>query len=259
MVNKLTFLGTAGDYLVLSKQTRYSGGIAIECDDLSLILNPGPGSLVLAKQMGVQLRDFDAILATDTTFLHSHDVGAVASALTHGGLDSRGVVVTYKEPPQLSESLKNNLERLIVLPDQGHVALNDVDIRLTTTGKPHLSGVFIRAPKFHVSFVGDTAFSKSIAKQHQSTEILLLSVTIVEPDGISCSVDDAISYIQAIKPKVAVLCEYGQKVLNQDLLELVRFIQKETKVHTIAAKDGLVLNPVEHAATVRQQKLHLGE
>ncbi|MGC9124683.1 MAG: MBL fold metallo-hydrolase, partial [Caldisericaceae bacterium] len=49
-MSKIKFLGTAGARFVVAKQLRYSAGTIIKSNTTTLLMDPGPGTLVrLAK------------------------------------------------------------------------------------------------------------------------------------------------------------------------------------------------------------------
>ena len=66
---------------------------------------------------------------------------------------------------------------------------------------------------------------------------------------------DAIKLIQIAKPQLAIISHLGIKMLESDLLTLIRNIQRETKVQTIVAKEGMVIDPKSYSATQRQKRL----
>ena len=81
MHSKIIFLGTAGESLVYGKQIRASGGIIIQTDNLQCIIDPGPGSITMAAQFGINLRDTDAIFVTHNHINHCNDVNAIINEI----------------------------------------------------------------------------------------------------------------------------------------------------------------------------------
>ena len=84
-------------------------------------IDPGPGSLNMAKNYGINLRANTALLVSHNTINHANDINAVLSAMTHGGFDKRGVLVaannvinsTETSSPYLRDYYKNCIERFI--------------------------------------------------------------------------------------------------------------------------------------------------
>ena len=53
MNNMIKFLGTAGARFAVTRQIRKSGGIWLSLDNTNLLLDPGPGSLILTTKGAV--------------------------------------------------------------------------------------------------------------------------------------------------------------------------------------------------------------
>ena len=57
-------------------------------------IDPGPGSLVMAKNCGVNLRANTALLISHNHLNHANDVNAVISAMTYDGFDKKAKMST---------------------------------------------------------------------------------------------------------------------------------------------------------------------
>ena len=113
MQSRITFLGTAGDSYVNSKQIRASAGIILKIGELQFHIDPGPGSLIKAIENDINLRANTAILVSNTNILNCNDVNAVIDAMTYGGLDKSGVLVANKTLINGSETTNPFLTSLI--------------------------------------------------------------------------------------------------------------------------------------------------
>ena len=265
--SKLVFLGTAGDLSVMGKQLRGSGGIVLQYDEMQLHLNPGPGSLVRCKQFEINPRETDIILVSRNTTLCAGDVTAQVDAMTNGGLDKKGVIVSTpqaiegsSERTSIAQPYAQQLvERVIPLRVGDKVALNNIEITPTPTDFSDEAsvGYLISTPKFLLSYVGDTRYSKKIAKAHDVADIVILNVPFPQPKGdeAGMSIDDAIKFLQDVRPILAIITGFGMKMIESDILDLIRKIQHETRVQTLAAKDGLIVNPLSFTTTLKQRKL----
>jgi phosphoribosyl 1,2-cyclic phosphodiesterase len=69
------------------------------------------------------------------------------------------------------------------------------------------------------------------------------------------SIEDAIDLITAVEPRLAILTHFGNSVLDADPLHQVREIHKATGVQTIAARDGMVINPLSYSVDKGQRTL----
>ncbi len=267
MESKLVFLGTAGDSITSGKQNRASGGILIRYDDLQLIINPGPGTLVRAKQYGVNLRETTAILVSQNTLLDANDVNATVDAMTNGGLDQKGILICSRSTidgnsqfyPAISRFHASCLDRIIPLNIGDKVGLETVEVIPTKTSidaKDSL-GFQIVTPRFTISYIGDTRYERRVADCHKESDIVIVNIPTKTKSEQANTTDvaDAVKFMKHIQPRLAIVTRLGVKLTETQVLDLVRTIQKETRVQTMAAKDGLLINPITYSAIVRQQKL----
>ena len=87
MASAIIFLGTGGDAYTVGKGSLSAGGIIIQVNDNQFHIDPGPGSLFMAKQMGINLRGNTAVLASNANIYNSNDINAVIDAMTYSGFD----------------------------------------------------------------------------------------------------------------------------------------------------------------------------
>ena len=129
---RIIFLGTGGTSPVVSKQLRLSGGIVMQIEDLQFHIDPGPGSLIAARQAGVNLAHTTAVFVTHNHINHCNDLNVVIEALTHGGIEHRGILLASKSVlhttenshPFLTQHHQNLLEKIIVMEQKERLVLN---------------------------------------------------------------------------------------------------------------------------------------
>ncbi|MBN2423241.1 MBL fold metallo-hydrolase [Candidatus Woesearchaeota archaeon] len=267
MGDRIVFLGSGGDSIVIGKQYRGSGGIILQVEDNQFHIDPGPGSLVMARMYGINLRENTAVFVSHNHINHAGGANEVISAMTHNGLDKKGVLVgnnssingTSENEPFIHNFYKRCVERYIALDPDSKVGINHIDIKLTETKHLDENGVGFKffAPKFTMGYTSDTEFTNEIADQYKNTDILILCV--ISPRNTkqkgSLNTDDAIKFIERAKPKLAIITHFGIKMLQADPIYEAREIQKQSQAQVIAAKDGLVINPVSFSSSVRQKTL----
>ncbi|MBN2367608.1 hypothetical protein JXC34_01210 [Candidatus Woesearchaeota archaeon] len=267
MGGRILFLGTGGDAFVVGKQYRSSGGIIFISDKNQFHLDPGPGSLVMAKMMGINLRENTALFVSKNDLFKANDINAVISAMTHNGLDKRGVLVcppsvvskTSQVSPFLNEFYKNCLEKVMVTDNTNKIAINDIEIEIIKlVGRPtETSGFKFITPKFTLGYIPDTEYSNELGEKFADTDILILSIqnpkNVKNEDSLNC--DDAEKIIKKATPQLAILTGFGIKMLQAETLYEAREMQKNTGIQIIAAKDGMTINPVSFTTAVRQKKL----
>src|SRR3989338_6195312 len=269
MPYNIIFLGTAGESLVYGKQIRSSGGIILQLEDFQFHIDPGPGTLLAAAQYGINVRDNTAVLVSHAHINHCNDINAVISAMTYSGLDKKGVLVCNKTlingaegiTTPLTEFNKSCLEKLIVLEKETKVAIEDIEIKPIKLkhSDPEALGYKFFTPKFVLSYIADTEFSKDIIEQCKGSNVLIINVQ--NPSGVEepgrLSIDGAVKIVEKIMPKLAIITHFGAKMIKADPMYEAREMQRKTNVQVIAATDGLAVDPVSYSATNRQKTLNL--
>jgi ribonuclease BN (tRNA processing enzyme) len=266
MKNSITFLGTGGDAIVVGKQARASGGIILNFEDNIFHLDPGPGALVRAKQYDINPREITAILSTHNHLNHAGGINEMISAMTYAGIDRRGVLVcdeetlngSEKDHSFISKTHKKMVEKFIAISPGTKIGINEVTI-LATSAKHTQSSIGFRfeTEQFSVSYTGDTELTKELIEEHKGSDVIIVNCKFpseLKEEG-HLNVDDVIEFLQKTKPKLAVLSHFGVKMLDADPIYQAREIQKKTSSQVIAAKDGLVVNPVSYSSSVKQKKL----
>ncbi len=251
---RLIFLGTSGSTAVTSRQLRSSGGIILQVEELQLHIDPGPGSLNKAKEYGVNPNHTNAILVTHNHINHCNDLNAVIEAMTHAGLEHRGILLASKsilQPteghPFLTTYHKSLLERCVPLEKNHKIALDLVEINALPAQHtdPTAIGFKIFCPQFTISYTGDTVLTPELLDGLTGSDILILNVPYLTKKAMGQNLDmeTALHIVNAIKPRLAILTHFGADLIKADPLIEAREIQRITGVQTIAAYDGLTIAP----------------
>lgn len=243
-MNRIIFLGTAGDVEVMARQQRASGGIILQLDGYQFHLDPGPGSLVMAKDAKVSTRDTIAILASNDSILRSNDMAATVSAMSLDGIDPHGVLLASQSAlERLPEAHRAFVEGLLPVTPRSKVGVNSITIIPTKTAAKDPTGVgfLLSTNEVTIGYTGDTSFYETMGADFGGCHVLILNVK--HPAGTReeghLNVEDAERLLKEVKPQQAILTGFGSKLLKQDPREAARELQRSTKVHTIAASDLL--------------------
>lgn len=259
IASSIIFLGTGADPYIVGKGKRSAAGIILQINDNQFHIDPGPGSLLMAKQMELNLRATTAILVSNTDIYKSNDLNVVIDAMTYSGFDKKGVLITNKSVihgseknhPVITNFHRDCLERFIVLGPEKRVGINEVEIQAlkTSSNESHSIGFKFYTPDFTLSYSSVTKYSAEIAEQYKNSGILILDLANPDKDNNKgLSRDDVIKIISRVSPKLVLLTGFGNKMIEADPLYEAREIQKETGVQIIAAKDGLVISPGSYSA-----------
>jgi ribonuclease BN (tRNA processing enzyme) len=252
---KIIFLGTAGSSAVVNKQLRSSGGIIIQVEDLQFHIDPGPGSLNKAKECGVNLHHTTAVLVSHNHINHCNDLNVIVDAMTHSGIEHRGIVLGSKSVlqhskdnhPFLTRHHQNLVEKIIPLEKNHKVGIELVEINALSAEHtdPTAIGFKFFCPKFTLAYTGDTKLTPKLVEELIGTDILILNVPYPgdKATGMNLDTNSATEIISAVRPRLAILTHFGLEMLKADPLDEARQIQKITGIQTIAARDGLKITP----------------
>jgi ribonuclease BN (tRNA processing enzyme) len=268
--NEIIFLGTAGGQFAVNRQIRASGGIIIRLKNIQFHLDPGPGALVRAREYGVSLRANNILLASHSNLDHCNDLNAVISAMTHDGLDKNGILIGSKsvmtggegERPFITRKHRKYLDKFLSLEAGNTVKFGkDIELQTLKTKNKDVNsiGFKIKSDKISIGYTGDTSFFPELIDELKGSDILILNN--LEPFGYRSddhlSSDDSVRLISAIRPRLAIITHFGQKILEENPIYQARDIQRRTNVQTIAARDGLVIDPITLAASLMKRKLNV--
>ena len=252
---RIIFLGTGGGSGVISRQLRGSGGIILQVEDLQFHIDPGPGALNRAHEFGINLHHTTAILVSHSHINHCNDLNVVINAMTHAGIEHRGVVLGSKSALQdfdenksfLTRHHRNLVEKIIPLEKDHKVGIELIEINALSVEHtdPYALGFKFFCPKFTLSYTGDTKVTDKLLDELAGTDILVLNVPYPENKarGMNLDTESAIKIVSHVRPKLAVLTHFGLEMLKADPIQEAREVQRITGVQTIAAKDGLAISP----------------
>jgi ribonuclease BN (tRNA processing enzyme) len=270
MVSKIIFLGTGGDSFVIGKQIRSAGGIILKVDDLQFHIDPGPGALVNAVQNHINLRENTAVFVSSNNINQCNDINAIIDAMTYGGMDKKGVLVANRTvingtetiKPYLTDFHKTYLERVIILEPGQKLAIEDVEVDAVFTNNnydPYTIGFKFYTPDFVLGYTSTTAYSKELIKTYHGCDILILNVQNPGEEKAENSLNtaEAKKLIQKINPKLAILTNFGIRMIKSDPLYEAREIQKATGIQVLSAKDGMIISPSSYSAKSSQKRLNL--
>lgn len=188
--------------------------------------------------------------------------------MTYSGLDKNGVLVANKvvvngneeECPALKPHYRDFLERFIVLEAGQRVGINDVEILALKTKHSEQEGVGFKffTSYFTLSYSGDTKYFPELIEQYKNSNILILNVPHLKKEDAkdNLCIEDAIKIIKEVAPRLAIIQHFGIEMVKGDTLYQIREIQKATGVQTVAAKDGMVVNPLSYSVDQGQRTLH---
>ncbi|MBR9699409.1 hypothetical protein GOV09_03060 [Candidatus Woesearchaeota archaeon] len=258
-------MGTGTGSSVVGKGLRSAGGIILTFGENQFHVDPGIGAVTKAAEYGINLRATTALLISHSHIHHANDANAVIDAMTLSGLDKKGVLIANKtaihgtddHQQAVSPYYRNLIERFIAVDRNQRIGVNDIEIQTLTARhhEPNSIGFKFFAPGITITYSADTVYAADIVEQYMGSNILILNVPYKKKVEGNLCIEDAIKIIQKVNPRLAILTHFGPEIVKADPLYEIREIQKQTSVQTIAAKDGMVINPVSYSASAGQKTL----
>jgi|TARA_B100001964_G_C14178186_1_gene574880 ribonuclease BN (tRNA processing enzyme) len=221
----------------------------------------------MAKEADINLRANTALFVTHNHLNHCNDLNAVIDAMTYSGFDKKGVLVanntvingSENRQPFLHKYYRDCLERFIILEEGRKVGINDIEIKAIRAkhSEPNAIGFKFITPNYTLTYTGDTAYSAETISEYENSNVLILNVPCLKKEESRNNLckEDVIKIIKKVNPRLAIITHFGVNFLKADPLYEIREIQRETDCQVIAAKDGMVVNPVSYAVEQGQKSL----
>ena len=246
--NFIKFLGTAGARFVVTTQLRASGGIWINLNNVNILLDPGPGSLVrvLSSRPKLNPAHLNAIYISHRHIDHCNDVSIMIEAMTEGGTAKRGILLIphdalFKETVVFPHTLDYLPQPPVILKEGGQYSINGITI---ATPLKHLHqvdtfGCLVTNGEIKIAYIADTAYFPELVNAYRC-DIAIINVVLLEPRSNvqHLSFMDAELLISQLKPRIAILTHFGMHVIRNKPWELAQAIENKLELKVIAASDG---------------------
>ena len=248
---KITFLGTGGGRFVVLNQLRATGGFIIESKNLNMHVDPGPGAIVRAKQFKKNLAKLNSIFVSHHHPDHYTDLEVVIEAMTLGAKKKRGILISNENvikgfddvPPVVSPFHLNVLEKIYILKPDEEISFLNVKLKTTKCvhGEENCMG-FVLEDEKKIGYTADGEYYEGQENYFKDCDCLIINCLRPrnsEPYG-HMTADKAKILIERAKPKLAILQHLGMKMLFGVAEREAKWIEQETGIKTVAAKDGQV-------------------
>lgn len=247
----LHFLGTGGGRFVMITQRRRTAGIRLVQGDAHIHIDPGPGGLVFSNWADLSPQKLDAVVVTHCHPDHYSDAEVFIEAMSRGAKSRQGILAAPRSVldgnedigPSISAYHQNLVERTETLYP-GATFVVDA-LRFTAIEARHSDedtiGIRIDTPDLGVvGYTSDTGYFPELGELYRG--VRLLALCTMRPRGhplhFHLSTDEALEIVEHAKPKCVVLTHFGMMMLNANPDLEASFLEGETGVPTIAARDG---------------------
>lgn len=247
----IKFLGTAGARFVMIRQLRSSGGLWVQAADTSVLVDPGPGSLVRCSSVRPKLdpTKLNAIVLTHRHLDHSNDINVMIEAMTEGGFKKRGVVFVPQdaigEDYVVHKYVREYPGKIETLSESSSYQVGGFSFETTALlkhpGKTY--GLKFRMKDTRVSLLTDTEYFEGLEEMF-ACDVLIVNVVFFDPrPGIQhLNFSDVKKLVSKMEPKKTILTHFGMTMLKNHPHELARQLSWETGLNVEAARDGMRLD-----------------
>jgi len=249
---KIHMLGTGGGRFTMITQLRRTAGIRMVHDDTDIHLDPGPGALVYSNWAKLSPQKLDAVVVTHCHPDHYTDAEVLVEAMTHGTQDKRGTLAASRSvlhggedfDPSVSRYHQGLVKDLHVL--RRGSAFEVDDLRFWAVEARHSDsdtvGLGVEVPDVGiVGYTSDTAPFEGLGEAYRGCRLLILCV--LRPRGkplrYHLCVDDALRILEEVRPGCGVLTHFGMSMLNTGPEGEAAYLEEETGVPTVSARDGM--------------------
>lgn len=247
--NMVTFLGTAGARVMVTKQLLASGGMWFNLGGTQLLVDPGPGCLVHAAKKKLDATKLSAIILSHKHLDHSGDINIMIEAMTEGGFRRRGTVFAPQdalEPePVIFSYLRGFPQQITVLQEKQAYQVDGISFRTSVRHQHGVEtyGFIFQAPELTFSYIPDTAYFPELAASYAG-EVLIINVVRLSPGGpfLHLSLDAVRELIRQLQPRAAILSHFGMTMWRARPSDISEQLSQEMGVKVIAARDGQSLD-----------------
>ena len=249
MPNRLIFLGTGGGRHVMLAQVRKTGGIFVELDEKKFIIDPGPGSLVNARQIKLNPEAWNGIFLSHLHPDNSSDADALLDGMKEPFIVAeRHCIKPSKDFYPCISKYHQEKATVYAVKSGDRIKANGFDILVTKADHYGPTVGFVINGSKAIGYTADGVYYKGQEKHFSDCDILILNVLV--PSGMKTephkhmSVDEAVEMVKKIKskPKLIVIQHFSFWMLRANVYEQAKIIERETGVRTLAAEDFMEID-----------------
>ncbi|MFB0544124.1 MAG: MBL fold metallo-hydrolase [Candidatus Hodarchaeota archaeon] len=264
---ELIFLGTGGGRIVMTTQMRWTGGIVLRGNDTQIHIDPGPGALIRALDLGINPQKTEVIIVTHTHLDHYGDCQILMEAMAGGATKKGGVLLGSSSAligdEQYSRIISKYHEGLLkekrVLTPGSSFSIEGIKITATPAyhSDPSTFGLIIEEEEngARIGYTSDTAYNQSLPIFYKNCELFILCCLrpFGKPWEGHLSTDEAIPFVEEVKPSLTVLTHFGAAFLKANPEKQAKIVEEKTGIKTIAATDGMSIKLEEKEIFLKEK------
>ena len=247
----LDFLGTGGGRFVMTSQRRRTAGIRLTQRDTHVNLDPGPGALVFSIWADLNPQRLNGLIITHCHPDHYTDAEVFIEAMTDGTRAKQGVLAGTKSVlrgadgigPCISGYHQGLLRDLIEMYEGTAFSVGELDFTATEArhSDPYSVGLRVSSSQGGIGYTSDMGYFPGLADSYTGLRLLILCTMWPrgKPINIHLNTDGALRVLEESRPKACILTHFGMRMLNAGPEGEAAYLQEETGIPVVAARDGM--------------------
>ncbi len=249
---ELVFLGTGGGRFAMITQARRTGGIRLS-GFVEAQLDPGPGALVYSNMAGLNPSSVSLLLVSHCHLDHYSDAEVFVEAMTRGMTRRRGTLIAPRSVlrghegswPCLSSYHLGMPKQILEAKPGDSFEVDGIRVAATRAKHtdPHTIGFRFEFPFGTLAYTSDTEYFEGMEADYKGSRVLIICV--LRPRGKPwpghMDSEGALRLVRGVGPELAILTDFGMKMLEAGPEKEAKWIEEESGVRTLAAQDGMRL------------------
>jgi phosphoribosyl 1,2-cyclic phosphodiesterase len=236
-------------------QRRRTAGLRLVNGDTHVHIDPGPGALVFSNWARLSPQRLTGLVVTHCHPDHYSDAEVLIEAMSRGTRDHRGVVAAPNSvlhgnqsfDPSISSYHRGLPARIETLMPGHAFSVGDLSFEAVEARHSEKEGVGLvfEAPgSGKVGYTSDTGFFVGLGEIYRDLRLLVACAMWPRQEHLRyhLNTDEVLKLMEAAEPGCVVLTHFGMKMLNAGPDEEAEFIEQETGVPVVAARDGMKLS-----------------
>jgi phosphoribosyl 1,2-cyclic phosphodiesterase len=234
---------------MVSRQLAASGGIWLELNGTSILIDPGPGCIVQSTQRKLNTEKLSAIVLSHRHLDHAADVNVMIEAMTNGGHNRHGRLFapgdSFGKEPVLFSYLRKFIDGITSLEAEKEYQAGNITFS-TSARHDHpveTYGLIFRGRKHTFAYLTDTKYFDGLSKSY-TADLLVINMVLTEPRPAiyHLSIPDVERIVKEVNPQVAILNHFGMHVWELGPARVAAQMAEKTGCKVIAARDGMIFD-----------------
>jgi phosphoribosyl 1,2-cyclic phosphodiesterase len=217
-------------------------------------IDPGPGALVFSNWARLNPQKLDGVVVTHCHPDHYTDAEVFLEAMSHGTRHKRGTLAAPKSvligsldlDPSVSRYHQGLVSAIEILKPRHKFSIEELEFRAMKAIHSDTDTVGLRVDIPHLGGLGytsDTGPFSGLGENYAGLRLLILCTMWPRNNPLEhhLSTDDVVMILEEARPGCAILTHFGMRMLNADPEKEAEFLECETGIPTIAAKDGMTV------------------